>query len=118
MDNAWLIVLPDTDIRFWKFPAPPGRYTANSQCLCIRHLGTYDSESQGIPAADTYLGPYDPESQGIPDVSGFPRAIVSMVWSRGGGDGRVTGHLPQRSQVSVPLCPAEDMEEDSRTFLG
>lgn len=51
-------------------------------------------------------------------MPGFPRAVVSMVWSRGGSGGRVAGHLPQRSQVSVPLCPAEDMEEDCRGLPG
>lgn len=51
-------------------------------------------------------------------MSGFPRAIVSMVWSRGDGGGRAAVNLLQRSQVSVPLCPTEDMEEDCRDLPG
>lgn len=41
-----------------------------------------------------------------------------MVWSRGDGGGRVAVNLLQRSQVSVPLCPTEDMEEDCRDLPG
>lgn len=54
-------------------------------------------------------------------MSGFPITIVSLLWSREGGGGRVARHLPQRSRISVPLSPAEEQrawKKIVRTLLG